>query len=143
MIKTKSFKSKDLQDLGNQITNWQNSNLKVEPKGSIPFFNSNTSEYCLLSFFAGEENSRESKEEMESKTKGGSSQSSDSAPKQISAPQYKALQLHGYSEIDIANMTYHDAWKIINEGVKKKQEKKSKSDFPIKKDGHTRKSSLL
>ena len=98
MIKTKSFKSKDLQDLGNQISEWQNDNSKIESKGSIPFFNSNTSEYCLLSFFTGEENSRESKEVVSDKSdqKGDSSQSPN-PPKQISPAQYKALQLHGYS----------------------------------------------
>jgi hypothetical protein len=115
MIKTKSFKSKDLENLGIQLADWQNSNPKVEPKGSIPFFNTHTLEYCLLSFYTGEEEPRESKEDAKSKTGGSSQPSSNST--EITPGQVIGLRKMGYPELLIDEMSKQEAWEIINKGI--------------------------
>jgi hypothetical protein len=83
-----------------------------------------------LSSHTGEEESRESKE-VESKTKAGSSQPCDSTSKEslkVSPGQMKALIKHGYTEQEVSQMTYQDAWNIINQGVKSKKE--VKKEYP-------------
>lgn len=102
MLKTKSFKSKDLELLGRTLADWQNSN-KIIPKGSIPFFNSKTNEYCLL-FFYEEENQKEKKEEK-------------SEP--LTPSQYVALKKMGYKDVDLSNMTKQEGWHIINNRLSK------------------------
>lgn len=126
MIATKSFEANTLEELGNQIVNWQNEN-KLVSKGSIPFgFNLITQKYGVICFYELETSnvvatSKEVGSDRRSQ-KADTSQSANPPKKDKSMPseaQATALEFLGYNQMEIGEMTSKQAWEIINKSKSK------------------------
>jgi hypothetical protein len=120
MISTKSFESASLVELGNLVADWQNKNLVVS-KGSIPFFNSITGKYGVLCFYATDVATFQKEVSSDTgKPKADTSQSANSSKfskKGITDRMRSKLIKLGRTEVEIAEMTFEEAFKIIGESM--------------------------
>jgi hypothetical protein len=121
MIATKCFESPFLAELGKKIAEWQNKELIVS-KGSIPFFNSSTGQYGVLCFYASDvaTNNKEVSSDTGKPRAESSSQTANSSKfskKGITERMRNKLIKLGKTEVEIADMTFEEAFKIIGESM--------------------------